>query len=131
MNPSRPFANIRRRGSCLPACLPVVVLYMIFICVCLKYCVPVCPAPLCTFEKTAVVKMRARAPMRELRVRSEGPRGGIVVKREVQFNLASDGHFLMSLVPNEGHNHAVQVEEEQNEMETELSERFLECAQIG
>lgn len=69
--------------------------------------------------------------MRELRVRSEGLRGGIVVKQEVQFNLASDGHFLMSLVPNEGHNHAVQVKEEQNEMEAELSERLLESAQIG
>lgn len=46
-------------------------------------------------------------------------------KRKVQFSLASDGRFLVGLVSNEGHNHAVQVEEKQNEVEAELGEGFL------
>ena len=37
-----------------------------------------------------------------------------------------DGRFrLVGLVPNQGDNHAVQVEEKENQMETELRERFL------
>ena len=36
----------------------------------------------------------------------------------------------MGLVSNEGHNHAVQVEEEQDEVEAELGEGFLERARV-
>lgn len=78
-----------------------------------------------------VVEMRARAPIRELCARIRETSLRYRVKREVQFSLASDGRFLVGLVSDEGHNHAVQVEEEQNEVEAELGERFLESAQIG